>query len=87
MPGFELCPVTDHDVASIGASSFDASAFATGWSLSLRELAWEERRRAKRARRELEEVLASLPAPQFEYELDCDVRDGGGKARGGMSQR
>ena len=74
-PPSELRPVTDHDGeasiahASVGASSFGASTFASDKSLSLRELAKEERRRTKRARRELEEALASLPAPQFEYEL------------------
>ena len=49
----------------------DASTFGggttTGWSL--RELAREERRAAKRARKEMEEALAALPAPQFEYDL------------------
>ena len=37
--------------------------------MSIREIAREERRAAKRARRELEAALAALPAPQFEYEL------------------
>jgi len=52
----------------------DTSSFAgtaAGWSVSsrLRDAAREERRAAKLARRELEEALAALPAPQFEYEL------------------
>jgi hypothetical protein len=55
------------DSASVGAYSFGGSTFAT--KLSLRELAREERRRAKRARHDLEEALKNLPAPQFEYEL------------------
>ncbi|KAL7484764.1 hypothetical protein ACHAW6_010386 [Cyclotella cf. meneghiniana] len=72
------------DSASVGASSFGGSSFAT--KLSLRELAREERRRAKRARQELEEALKNLPAPQFDYELaipeditteeDDDTHDG-----------
>ncbi|KAL7547758.1 hypothetical protein ACHAWF_011036 [Thalassiosira exigua] len=71
-PPSELRPVTDHDTddaASVGASSFGGSTLASSKHMSLREIAREERRRAKRARRELEEALASLPAPQFEYEL------------------
>jgi pre-mRNA-splicing factor CDC5/CEF1 len=55
------------DDASVGASTF-ASTFATS-AMSIRELAREERRVAKRARLELEQALAALPAPQFEYEL------------------
>ena len=46
-----------------------ASTFYTAPTLSAKEIAREERRAAKRARRELEEALASLPTPQFEYEL------------------
>ena len=52
------------DDASVGASTF-----ATSTNYSIRELAREERRAAKRARQELEAALAALPAPQFEYEL------------------
>lgn len=51
------------DGASVGASTFATSA------MSIREMAREERRAAKRARLELEQALAALPAPQFEYEL------------------
>jgi len=40
-------------------------------AMSIRDLARAERRAAKRARRELEEALAALPAPQFEYELEA----------------
>jgi pre-mRNA-splicing factor CDC5/CEF1 len=36
---------------------------------SIREIARQERRAAKKARLELEAALAALPAPQFEYEL------------------
>lgn len=36
---------------------------------SIRDLARQERRAAKRARQDLEAALAALPAPQFEYEL------------------
>jgi len=69
-PPSELRHVSDHDdTASVGASSFGGSTFASSKHLSLREIAKEERRRAKRARKELEEALANLPAPQFEYEL------------------
>ena len=71
-PPSMLRSVTDHedDAASIGASSFGASTFASSRAnMSLREIAKEERRRSKRARRDLEEALANLPAPQFEYEL------------------
>lgn len=55
------------DAASVGGTSFATSA--AGGSMSIREIAREERRAAKRARRELEAALAALPAPQFEYEL------------------
>ena len=61
-------PVVTADDASVGASSFGASTFASR-HMSVRELAKEERRRAKKARKELEDALANLPAPQFEYEL------------------
>lgn len=64
----ELRSVVTADDASVGASSFGASTFASK-HMSLRELAREERKRTKRARKELEDALASLPAPQFEYEL------------------
>jgi hypothetical protein len=70
----------------VGASSFGASTFAS--KMSLREMAREERRRAKRARQDLEEALKNLPAPQFDYELaapedvtteeDDDTHDGVG---------
>lgn len=59
------------DGASVGASTFATS------TMSIRELAREERRAAKRARKELEAALAALPAPQYEYELEApmDVDD------------
>jgi pre-mRNA-splicing factor CDC5/CEF1 len=52
------------------------SGFTTGAG-SIRDLARQERRAVKRARQELEEALAALPAPQFEYELATpdDERD------------
>ena len=53
------------DDVSVSATSFATTA-AGG---SIREIAREERRAAKRARQDLERALASLPAPQFEYEL------------------
>ena len=65
------------DLASVGARTFDTSKY------SIRELARQERRAAKRARQELEKALAALPAPQFEIELaapaavtDDDDEDG-----------
>ena len=64
----EVGHAATNDDASVGASSFGASTFASR-HMSVRELAKEERRRAKRARKELEDALANLPAPQFEYEL------------------
>jgi len=61
------------DDVSVGGSTFATS------TMSIRELAREERRAAKRARKELESALAALPEPQFEYELaapaDMDVDD------------
>lgn len=63
------------DAASVGASTFATTTTAGGMTaaMSIRELARAERRAAKRARRELEEALAALPAPQFEYELEVPV--------------
>mmetsp|Transcript_5234 Transcript_5234/g.7391 ORF Transcript_5234/g.7391 Transcript_5234/m.7391 type:complete len:888 (+) Transcript_5234:157-2820(+) len=52
--------------ASISGSTFATSTVHT---MSIKELAREERRAAKRARIELEQALAALPAPQFEYDL------------------
>lgn len=62
---------TMDDGASVGASTFATS------TMSIRELAREERRAAKRARKELEAALAALPAPQYDYELEApmDVDD------------
>lgn len=45
------------------------SGFTSVGPGSIRDLARQERRAAKRARQALEEALAALPAPQFEYEL------------------
>lgn len=61
-PGMEM----GDDVSIFGTS------FATSigdHSMSIKEIARAERRAAKKARKELEMALASLPAPQFEYEL------------------
>ena len=62
------------DASSVGASTFASSKY------SIRELARQERRAAKRAREELEASLAALPAPQYEYELaapaDVNMEDG-----------
>ena len=55
------------DGASVGASTFATS------TMSIRELAREERRAAKRARQELEAALSALPAPQYEYELEAPM--------------
>jgi len=55
------------DSASVGASTFATT------TMSIREIAREERRAAKRARRELELALAALPAPQFDYELEAPM--------------
>lgn len=52
-----------NDDMSVGASTFSST------TLSIRELARQERRAAKKARQDLEAALAALPAPQFEYEL------------------
>ena len=49
------------DAASVGASTFATR--------SIRDLARQERRAAKKARLELEAALAALPDPQYEYEL------------------
>lgn len=55
------------DGSSVGPSTFASS--------SIRDMAREERRTAKRARKELEAALAALPAPQFEYELSTPGDD------------
>lgn len=57
------------DAVSVGASTYAASATSTRYSI--RELARNQRRIAKRARQELDAAFASLPAPQFEYELSA----------------
>ena len=59
------------DSASVGGSTFATSA------MSIREIAREERRATKRARKDLEAALAALPAPQYDYELEApmDVDD------------
>ena len=46
----------------------DGQSFVSSFR-SIRDLAREERRAAKKARKELEDALAALPAPQFEYDL------------------
>jgi pre-mRNA-splicing factor CDC5/CEF1 len=65
-PHSELRGGTHDDGGSVGASTF-----ATG--MSIREIAREERRAAKLARKQLEEALAALPVPQFEYELEAPM--------------
>jgi pre-mRNA-splicing factor CDC5/CEF1 len=55
------------DSASLGASTFATS------TMSIRELAREERRATKRARKDLEAALAALPAPQYDYELEAPM--------------
>eukprot|EP00536_Pseudo-nitzschia_multiseries_P004791 jgi/Psemu1/253934/estExt_Genewise1Plus.C_820089 len=72
-PQSELREGFADDAASVGASTFATSTTAGGMTsaMSIRDLARAERRAAKRARRELEEALAALPAPQFEYELEA----------------
>lgn len=55
------------DDVSVSATSFATSV--GDQSMSIKEIARAERRAAKKARKELEMALASLPAPQFEYEL------------------
>jgi len=52
--------------------SVSGTSFATSIgdrTMTIKEMARAERRAAKRARKELQMALASLPAPQFEYEL------------------
>lgn len=66
-PQSELRGVTMDDGASVGASTFATS------TMSIRELAREERRATKRARKEIEAALAALPAPQFDYELEAPM--------------
>lgn len=62
----------DYDTSSVvGGDAPSLAGTAAEWSTSsqLRDTAREERRAAKIARMELEQALAALPAPQFEYEL------------------
>ena len=61
-PGMEM-----GDDVSISGTSFATSVGDR--SMSMKEIARAERRATKKARKELEMALASLPAPQFEYEL------------------
>ncbi len=71
------------DDVSVSATSFATSV--GGQSMSIRELARAERKAMKRARKELENALANLPAPQFEYDFavapeavtDDEEKDGG----------
>ena len=67
-PQSELRGGIADDSASVGASTF-----ATSTNMSIRELAREERRATKQARKQLEEALAALPAPQYEYELEAPM--------------
>jgi pre-mRNA-splicing factor CDC5/CEF1 len=77
-PKSELREGFTDDAASVGGSTFATTTTAGGITaaMSIRDLARAERRAAKRARRELEEALAALPAPQFEYELEVPVVGG-----------
>jgi hypothetical protein len=59
---------TVDDGASVGASTFASSRYVSD-DEDLRRQAREERRALKAARQQIEAALASLPAPQFEYEL------------------
>ena len=59
------------DNSSVGGSTFA--------SMSIRDLARQERRAAKRARAQLEAALAALPTPQYEYELAVPVSDENGE--------
>ena len=74
-PQSELREGFADDVASVGASTFATSTTAGGITatMSIPDLARAEKRAANLARRELEEALAALPAPQFEYELEMPV--------------
>jgi pre-mRNA-splicing factor CDC5/CEF1 len=67
---FGLNAKRPHSELRDSASSVGASTFATSTN-SIREMARDERRAAKRARQQLEDALAALPAPQFEYELEA----------------
>eukprot|EP00532_Pseudo-nitzschia_australis_P012566 CAMPEP_0168213456 /NCGR_PEP_ID=MMETSP0140_2-20121125/4806_1 /TAXON_ID=44445 /ORGANISM="Pseudo-nitzschia australis, Strain 10249 10 AB" /LENGTH=866 /DNA_ID=CAMNT_0008140311 /DNA_START=37 /DNA_END=2637 /DNA_ORIENTATION=- len=80
-PQSELREGFGDDAASVGASTFATSTTAGGMTsttatASIRDLARAQRRAAKRARRELEDALAALPAPQFEYELEAPTAAG-----------
>lgn len=58
------------DSVSVASSAFLSTiASTTIGGRSIKEIAREERRAAKRARLELQLALKNLPAPQFEYEL------------------
>jgi pre-mRNA-splicing factor CDC5/CEF1 len=74
-PASSLRGADTNDASSVGASTFASSKY------SIREVARQERKAAKRARQDLEAALAALPAPQFEYELaapeDVDMEDNG----------
>eukprot|EP00559_Dactyliosolen_fragilissimus_P000979 CAMPEP_0184857660 /NCGR_PEP_ID=MMETSP0580-20130426/2808_1 /TAXON_ID=1118495 /ORGANISM="Dactyliosolen fragilissimus" /LENGTH=944 /DNA_ID=CAMNT_0027353379 /DNA_START=74 /DNA_END=2908 /DNA_ORIENTATION=- len=67
-------PNDDGD-ASVSAHSFATTIGSASvnthnlHAMSIKEMAKAERLAAKRARIQLEEALATLPAPQFEYEL------------------
>ena len=60
---------TNDDSASVTSSAFFSTTTSIHGKRSIKDIAREERRAAKRARMELELALKSLPAPQFEYEL------------------
>jgi len=77
-PQSELREGFADDAVSVGASTFATTTTAGGMTatMTIRDLARAERRASKRARRELEEALGALPAPQFEYELEAPVAMG-----------
>ena len=64
-PQSELLGPAD-DAISVGGTTFATNT-------SIRDLAREERRAAKLARKQLESALAALPAPQFDYELEAPM--------------
>jgi len=74
-PQSELREGFGDDNASVETSTFANSTIFRGSTsaMSIREIARAERRASKLARYELEDALATLPAPQFEYELEVPI--------------
>ena len=65
--GLNRMDMAGGDDISVSATSFATTI--TGRTKTIKEIAREERMALKQARKELEMALASLPLPQFEYEL------------------